>query len=741
MKRTILIIGLIILTIYGYSQTPQNGEFNFGFEKASSRLPDRWFEWGKDYSVTVDTIVKHGGNNSVLIEPSETRTQGSFGCIAFSIPALYESKEIELKAYMKLQDVSDGTIGLMLRIDGPSGGLQFDNMMNRNITGTSDWTQYSVKLPYPPTAKTIYIGALLSGKGKLWVDDFELLLDGVSIEKVKQIEPKVYKADLDKEFNSGSGINTIDVTPGNLQDLKALGLIWGFLKYYHPAIAEGNYNWDNELFRILPKVINTKNTNRDAILTEWISQLGPVNPGKEVKTSPEKIKIEPDLGWIENSGFSDELKSILLKIKNADRTGIHYYINFGTGAGNPDFTNEKPYPRMIFNDAGYRILALYRYWNMIQYYYPYRNLIGENWKNVLEEFIPKIIAANNETEYNLILLELVARIHDSHANIYGRNEIIDKHRGLNSATVELKFIENKAVVTGFYNDTLGIKTGLKIGDVITKVNNQPVEEIVKARLKLTPASNYPTQLRDIAPTLLRTNDSIVKIEFTREGVTDHKTLATYSLNKLNIRNRYLVSDTCFKLLESDIAYINNGSLKIKYLPEIWEKMQHCKGLIIDIRNYPSEFPIYELSNYLMPKRTPFVKFTSGSILTPGLFTFGDSLLFAGNDNKDYYKGKVCILVIETSVSSAEFHSMAYRVAPNATVIGSTTAGADGNVSPIYFPGGIMTMISGIGVYYPDGRETQRVGIIPDIEVRPTINGIKAGKDEVLQKAIEIINRK
>lgn len=291
MKRTILIIGLIILTIYGYSQTPQNGEFNFGFEKASSRLPDRWFEWGKDYSVTVDTIVKHGGNNSVLIEPSETRTQGSFGCIAFSIPALYESKEIELKAYMKLQDVSDGTIGLMLRIDGPSGGLQFDNMMNRNITGTSDWTQYSVKLPYPPTAKTIYIGALLSGKGKLWVDDFELLLDGVSIEKVKQIEPKVYKADLDKEFNSGSGINTIDVTPGNLQDLKALGLIWGFLKYYHPAIAEGNYNWDNELFRILPKVINTKNTNRDAILTEWISQLGPVNPGKEVKTRDRKSVV------------------------------------------------------------------------------------------------------------------------------------------------------------------------------------------------------------------------------------------------------------------------------------------------------------------------------------------------------------------------------------------------------------------------------------------------------------------
>lgn len=135
-----------------------------------------------------------------------------------------------------------------------------------------------------------------------------------------------------------------------------------------------------------------------------------------------------------------------------------------------------------------------------------------------------------------------------------------------------------------------------------------------------------------------------------------------------------------------------------------------------------------------------MKFTTGSILTPGLYTFGDSLIYAGHENKDYYKGKVCILVDGISVSSAEFHAMAYRTAPKATVIGSTTAGADGNISQILLPGGIRTAISGIGVYYPDGRETQRVGIVPDIEVRPTIAGIKAGRDEVLEKAIEIINK-
>ena len=32
----------------------------------------------------------------------------------------------------------------------------------------------------------------------------------------------------------------------------------------------------------------------------------------------------------------------------------------------------------------------------------------------------------------------------------------------------------------------------------------------------------------------------------------------------------------------------------------------------------------------------------------------------------------------------------------------------------------------------------RIGIVPDIEVHPTIEGIRQGKDELLEKAIEII---
>jgi C-terminal processing protease CtpA/Prc len=71
-------------------------------------------------------------------------------------------------------------------------------------------------------------------------------------------------------------------------------------------------------------------------------------------------------------------------------------------------------------------------------------------------------------------------------------------------------------------------------------------------------------------------------------------------------------------------------------------------------------------------------------------------------------------------------------------VGSTTAGADGNVSSIPLPGGLSTMISGIGVFYPDKRPTQRIGIVPDVEARPTLAGIRAGRDEVLEAGIRQI---
>ncbi|MCJ7448351.1 MAG: S41 family peptidase [Bacteroidales bacterium] len=738
MNKTLFAIILTTLTADAFSQSNVvTTDFNFGFENTSitQKLPDKWFQWGSNYLISIDTSIKHSGENSIIIQPSEGRTANSFGCVAYSIPAQYEGKEIELRAFMKLLDVSEGPIGLMLRIDGSSGSLQFDNMQRKNIMGTSDWTLYSVKLPYPQRAKTIYIGAILSGKGQLWVDDFELLIDGVSIEKVKKVKPEELKADLDREFDKGSGIQNFEINEQRIEDLKLLGLVWGFLKYYHPNIAAGNFNWDYELFRIIPQIIKTKSPKeRDNILCNWITSLGAFdNNGKSFEADSE-IKIMPDLEWISKSNLSKELTTLLLNVENAKRTGKNYYISLADNVRNPVFSNENAYAWMNFPDIGFRLLSLYRYWNIIQYYSPYKYLIEENWEEVLGEFIPKFINASDETQYRLKVLELIARVNDTHANIWSDN-ILSRYLGINYAPYEIQFIEGVPVISNCYEVRSNFSPQLQKGDVILSINKKPVDKILSDRVEISPASNYPTKLRYIARNLLRTNDSILNIEFKRGDISLQRIVRTFPQEKINMTQKM---DTCFKFIQPDIAYLYPGSIKNKYLPSIMSKVQDSKGLIIDLRCYPSEFIVFTLSSFLMPQNTPFVKFSRGSIEYPGLFVIDKGLLSVGRNNSDFYKGKVIILVNETTISQAEYTAMALRIAPKATVVGSTTAGADGNVSPFSLPGGVNTMITGIGVYYPDGSETQRVGIIPDIEIKPTIQGLKRNQDELLEKAVEII---
>lgn len=734
MKKTFLTFLILLIGPTAFCQTSE--KFNFDFEIVDNGKPKDWNNFGSsNYAIAIDSITTKNGNYSATIEFNEGNPD--FKAWAFTIPANYAGKKITLSGYIKTENVTDGYAGLWMRID-PS--IAFDNMNKNGVKGTTDWTKYEITLEMnPEKTKQIVIGGLLVGKGKMWLDNFNVSIDGKDIKDLKPFEKKIYPAEKDKEFDTGSGITSISTDKAQIENLKKLGLIWGFLKYYHPNIAKGVYNWDYELFRILPKVLNADNSKKlDSVLIKWINSFGEFSQGKEAAIKSSDIKIKPDLVWINNSNFSDELTTFLLKVKNAERPKEHYYIGLQPGVGNPDFKNENAYSSMKYPDAGFRLLSLYRYWNIIQYYFPYKNLIEEDWKNVLSEFIPKFLESKDENEYTLTVLELIGRVHDTHANIWGGNQTLKSHFGLRYASVELTFVESKPVVSGFYDEKLGKETGLEIGDIISSINNRPVEEIIKENVKYAPASNYTTKLRDIATNLLRTNDTIINIEFIRSDKRESKTLNTYSSKEINIYSKYQVTDTCFKLINKDIAYINNGSLKREYLPKIWKEIENTKGLIIDIRNYPSDFPIYALSSYLMPKSTPFVKFTNGSIENPGLFTFTKSLN-AGKKNKNYYKGKVIILINEISQSSAEFHTMAYRVNPNSTVIGSTTAGADGNVSQFYLPGGISSMISGIGVYYPEGKETQRIGIVPDIELKPTIQGIKEGKDELLDKAIEIIN--
>lgn len=342
---------------------------NLNFENFENDLPSQWTIFGGSTAkISADAKEKQEGKTSVLFDAKEN---SGFKALMYTLPENYAGKKITLSGYIKTENISDGFAGLWLRIDPE---IAFDNMEKVNLKGTNDWKKYEVTVDMSPeNTKKIVFGALLSGTGKMWVDNLKITIDGKDIRDAKIFEKKLTKIDLDKEFDLVSKISNINLDNENVDYLTKLGLIWGYLKYYHPSVAEGNHNWDYELFRIYKKTKEVSSNQRDEIILQWIKNLGKYQITKN--SEPKNVKFKPDLDWITNSGFSKELSEELLKLKEAKRPQANYYVDFFRQVGNPDFKNENPYQQMNYPDEGFRLLSLYRYWNMIQYYFPYKNLI------------------------------------------------------------------------------------------------------------------------------------------------------------------------------------------------------------------------------------------------------------------------------------------------------------------------------------------------------------------------------
>ncbi|ATL45755.1 hypothetical protein COR50_00480 [Chitinophaga caeni] len=521
----------------------------------------------------------------------------------------------------------------------------------------------------------------------------------------------------------------------NSEKLATFCKFWGFLKYYHPAVADGSKDWDNIFIKKYYGIndLQSKEALNEFYLS-WLDELGEVPVCK--KCSPpgnDDITYNLDESWMkDDQQFTVELQSKLQFILSNRYLGKRYYANLYPFTGNLKPSNEKAYNDSIYPSAPMRLLTLSRFWNIINYYYPYKNVITDNWASLLTTMIPKFVDAQDTLNYHLAISELVANLHDSHSLFLSPYEV--KHYyGNKVPPFKYKVIDEKAVVTSLYNDSIGKKFDYQVGDAIIKIRGQNIEDVIKDRCKYIGGSNRPAQLKTLTYVLLNDTTDQVKVTIERNGQQLEKMLPLYQTYAE--MKPQPVKKELYKLLDGNIGYINLGELEIKQVNDIMKKLEHTKALIIDVRNYPKN-TVYKVANHLNSESKKFVKFTRPNNDYPGTFKPVPAIS-VGRNNKNYYKGKVILLTDEMAQSHAEFTLMALKTAPNVTVVGSQTAGADGNVSTITLPGNFKLYMTGVGVFYPDGTPTQRVGIVPDIEIKPTINGIKAKKDEVLDKAIEI----
>jgi hypothetical protein len=555
-------------------------------------------------------------------------------------------------------------------------------------------------------------------------------VDGAPIAAAPKANRPKTVIETDYEFAAGSRLAVGELRPHQVENLVTLGQVWGFLKYHHPAIRSGQRHWDFDLFRIVPGVLaaSDRQAGNGAIL-KWMTGVGPVPPCKPCASPASgEIHLPPDVTWIEDEARLGADLSRALRAVHANRPAdaSQFYLSLAPGVGNPVFRNEPNYAQIALPDAGYQLLGLYRFWNVIQYWFPYRDVIGEDWTGVLREFVPRVTLARSRRDYERQLLALIARVHDTHANLWS-SLAVRPPVGDCEIPARIRFIEGRPVVTAAGGS-------LDVGDVVTALDGIAVSKLIAEWSPYYAASNEPTRLRDIGRFMTRGACGDATVAVTRAaGEVVVKSARVKPVARPATND--LPGDT-FRKLSPDVAYLKLSSVKVADVPKYLEAAAGTKGLVIDIRNYPSEFVVFALGRALVGDTMPFARFTQGDLANPGAFHWGPAISLTPVEPR--YTGTVVILVDEVSVSQAEYTAMAFRTAPGAKVVGSTTAGADGNVSSLPLPGALSTMISGIGVFYPDKRPTQRVGIIPDVEAKPTIAGIRAGRDEVLEAGIRQI---
>ncbi len=554
---------------------------------------------------------------------------------------------------------------------------------------------------------------------------------------------------------------------------------WNFLKYYHPEFTSGRVNADSFFLtkQHLVEKIKTQSEMNDMLL-RTIQQLGPLNIKAELQQATLKniLKINPVHKWyIENKEVNDDLKKYLLNVYNSRDVKSNYYappLNYGS-----EIPNEKKYEFAASENlpVGIRLLALAKLNGTIDYLYPHKTLMTEDWDTVIKRNISLFKNCSSRKDYEVLILKIVANLNDSHAyNRFYSSLKFKKEIFKNTfyPPFDYKIIDRRILVTGIIVPEVCTQAGINIGDWITEINEQSVSTRIDTLSKLLTASNRNkliSKISEYGTNLIWSADgSDFRMKLQSNGKEKSAFVSFIHLNdqvntqKINtyFQNKYIKADSLkgFMLLKNNIAYFNIDRI-IQLVQQVSEDKldQHLdsilnlaskqKGIIFDMRGYPqwSGFIYTFLYKKFGSHDQRFAKYFKANLNNIGTFNWLDTASTYHNatvvPEQFKYKGKVMIIVNAETRSLSEWETMDLQsMFPNAKTIGEQTSGGDGDEKYINIPGNYEVHFTGNAIYYPDGTSAQGKGVRINKIIHPSPSAILEGKDTLLNYAIQQVEQ-
>ena len=546
---------------------------------------------------------------------------------------------------------------------------------------------------------------------------------------------------------ASSGFN---LTAEDLKDSRAVGnletlcRVWGYAKYHHPVFCDTlcRVDVDSALFALLPRVVHADRVTRNRHLLDWVRSLGDYTPNRiecEQALAPYDLVETADLGWTADTVLlGGELSKLLQDLRYAERDE-NYYLRLGQPDQGPDYQylslrGESFYPTPQM-DSGLNLLLLFRLWNVIEYYAPYRAVTLHPWNEVLSTYIPLMGVETDGRRFARLYMRLIRELNDGHA--YAPIEMLFGQRMLPVWPLQA----DGRLFVGYSGDS-----ALERGDEVLAIDGEPISERLELLREYASRSNEASLRKALRFYGLRTRRDTAEVVRRRAGACDTLRVATMPYGSVSpLYDPAQLAQSPFRLLADSVGYIYAGTFSREYLAEVGQTLPRTRALIIDLRTYPLNVDgalIALAAQSLCTEPVVAWQTLHQTLALPGLFFRQEQWLDNGFEEgaaqcTEPYKGRVILLVNELTQSNPEFQAMALQRCPQTLTIGSPTSGADGDIVSLPLPGGLMTYFSGIGIFYPDGTPTQNVGVRLDVEVDDTVESLQAGRDLVLEKALEL----
>ncbi len=364
-------------------------------------------------------------------------------------------------------------------------------------------------------------------------------------------------------------------------------------------------------------------------------------------------------------------------------------------------------------------------WPVLRHFYPYQELI-EDWPAALDQALAEVDAVTGRTEHGRLLQRMLFHLQDGHVNVF---DLRSDRSGRAWLPIALEAIEGQLYIAESNADG-----DARPGDRVAVIDDEPAADWLARELAHHSGSPDWRAHRAIRDLLLGQRGESVKLMLARGEHRFEVELTFEADQQMQAYSHPPVNEPV-----EGIIHVNLDRIEQAILYEIMPRLVVARGVIFDLRGYPSGINpglLTRLMNepghwegwmQVLAARAP-----DGDLKVAGRHQWG--LV----PSRPQIRAPVVFLTNHRAISYAESLLGLVRYHHLGTIVGSHTAGSNGNILPLTLPGGFRVIYTGMRVIGPDGSPFQGQGIAPDVYARPTVQGLKEGRDEVLERALELL---